>query len=52
MRGKYLSDIAGHPERRGSFAVVVGLEKGSSKSKLTESEDEGSSQGAQPFPNI
>ena len=52
MRGKYFSNIAGHPERRGSFTVVVGLEKGSSKSELTESEDEGSSKGAQPFPNI
>ena len=52
MRGKYLSDIAGHPERRSSLAMVVGLKKGSPKSELAEAEDEGSSEGVHPFPNI
>ena len=50
MRGKYLPDIGGHPQRRGPLAVVVGLEEGSSKSELAE--DEGSSERVQPFPNI
>ena len=52
MRGKYLPDIGGHPQRRGPLAVVVGLEEGSSKSELAEGEGEGSSERVQPFPNI